>query len=55
MAGHLKRHQYVLIPGTICLAFDNILFPGLIQLGVCYIADHYFRGSLPARVIDGWT
>ncbi|KAH3814212.1 hypothetical protein DPMN_142706, partial [Dreissena polymorpha] len=82
-AGYVIRHQYVILPGIVCLAFDNVLLPGivcsafdnvllqgivwsafgnfcglllyLIQLGVCYFAELYFRGLLPARAIDSKT
>ncbi|KAH3730334.1 hypothetical protein DPMN_056317 [Dreissena polymorpha] len=31
------------------------LLSGLIQLEVCYFAEHYDRCSVPALFIDGWT
>ncbi|KAH3713234.1 hypothetical protein DPMN_073021 [Dreissena polymorpha] len=31
-AGHVRRHQYVLLPGIVSSVFDRTLLPGFIQL-----------------------
>ncbi|KAH3892641.1 hypothetical protein DPMN_016764 [Dreissena polymorpha] len=47
MAGYVIRHQYVLLPGIVCSAFDNVLLPGI----VCSVFD---RTLLPGFIQLGY-
>ncbi|KAH3701780.1 hypothetical protein DPMN_076776 [Dreissena polymorpha] len=51
-----KRHQYVLLPGNDCSAFDYVLLPGIVCSGI-YFRARYSSGNyslLPGMSLLGY-